>query len=151
MTVLYGLFNEFAACYLAAFSHLIWPTFELFYRQRLRNFWEIGQRACGHFEAYRSTGTSSGNCQEMETCVVHACHMPWQPLQNHPSDHLGEWGMPWSAEKMQAGQNQRRDIPAHARTAHKGLMQKRLEEDLYWIICHVPPMTQSVKGLKWSM
>ena len=31
---------------------------------------------------------------------------------------------------MLDGQHQRVDIPAHARTAHKGLMQKRLEEDL---------------------
>ena len=34
-------------------------------------------------------GTSSGNCQGMETCMVRACHMPRQPLQNHPSGHLG--------------------------------------------------------------
>ena len=27
----------------------------------------------------------------------------------------------------------------HARTAHKGLLQKRLEEDICWIIPHVPP------------
>ena len=34
-----------------------------------------------------------------------------------------------------------------ARTAHKGLLQKRLEEDLCWIFPHVPLTTQSVKGL----
>ena len=37
---------------------------------------------------------------------------------------------PWSAEEMVDGQHQTVDIPAHARTAHKGLLQKRLEEDL---------------------
>ena len=36
---------------------------------------------------------------------------------------------------------------AHARTAHKGLLQKRLEEDLCWIFPHVSTATQSVKGL----
>ena len=35
-----------------------------------------------------------------------------------------------SLEEMLDGQHQRVDIPAHARTAHKGLLQKRLEEDL---------------------
>ena len=38
--------------------------------------------------------------------------------------------MPQSAEKMLDGQHQRVDNPAHARTAYKGLQQKRLEEDL---------------------
>ena len=37
---------------------------------------------------------------------------------------------PWSAEEMLDGQHQKLDIPARARTAHKGLLQKRLEEDL---------------------
>ena len=78
----------------------------------------------------RSTGTSPGNCQEMETCMVQACHTPQQPLQNHPSGHLGEWVTPLSAEEMVDGQHQRVEIPAHASTAHKGLLQKRLEEDL---------------------
>ena len=40
---------------------------------------------------YGSTGTSCGNCQEMETSMHRACHTPWQPLQNHPSGHLGGW------------------------------------------------------------
>ena len=30
-----------------------------------------------------STGTSSGNSQETETCMVRACHTSRQPLQNH--------------------------------------------------------------------
>ena len=105
-----------------------------------------------------STGTSFGNCQEMETSMVQACHTPWQPLQNHPSWRPGRWAMLWSAEEMLDGQHRRVDIPAHARNAHKGLPQKRLEEDLYWIIPqvplpHLPPpfaTTQSVKGLNWT-
>ena len=96
------------------------------------------------------TGTSSGNCQETETCIIRACHTPRQPLQNHPSGHLGRWATLWSAEEMLHGQHQRVDIPAHARTAHNGFLQKRLEEDLYWIVPHVPPTTQSVRGLDWS-
>ena len=39
------------------------------------------------------------------------------------------------------GQHQRVDIPARAKTAHDGLLQKRLEEDL------AESTTQSVKGL----
>ena len=44
-----------------------------------------------------------------------------------------------SAEEELDGQHQKADIPAYARTAHKGLLQKRLEEDLCWIVPHVPP------------
>ena len=73
----------------------------------------------------RQAGTSSGNCEETESCVVRACHTPRQPLENHPSGHLGG-----SAEEMLDGQHQRVDIPALARTAHKGFVQERLEEDL---------------------
>ena len=77
-----------------------------------------------------STGTSSGNCHETKPCMVQACHMPLQPLQNHPSGHTGGWATPWSAEEMLDGQHQRVDTSAHARTAHKGLLQKILEEDI---------------------
>ena len=43
-----------------------------------------------------------------------------QRLQTHPSGYLGGWATPWSVEEMLDGQHQRVDIPAHARTAHKG-------------------------------
>ena len=76
----------------------------------------------------RSTETSSGNCEETETCMVRACHTLLQPLLNHPSGHLGGWATPWSAEEMLDGQHQGVDIPDHARAAHNGLLQKRLEE-----------------------
>ena len=48
--------------------------------------------------------------------------------KKHPSGHLGGLATPWSAEEMQYGQHQRQDIPAQVRTAHKGLLQRRLEE-----------------------
>ena len=69
---------------------------------------------------------------------------------NRPSGHLGGWAVPYPAEKMLDGQHQRVDSPAYARTAHKGLLQERLEEDLCWIVPHVPPTTRSVKGLNWT-
>ena len=62
--------------------------------------------------------------------VVWAGHTLRQPLKNHPSRHLRGWAMLWSAEEMLDGQHQRLDILAHARTVHKGLLQKRLEDDL---------------------
>ena len=69
--------------------------------------------------------------------MVRAYHTPQQPLQNHPSGHLGGWATLWSTEEMLDGQHQRVDIPVHARNAHKGLLQKRLEEDLR-VIPHAP-------------
>ena len=96
-----------------------------------------------------SEGSSSGNCQEMETCMVWACHTPRQRLQNHPSGHLGGWATPWSAEEMLDGQHQRDSISAHARTADKGLQQKndwkRTSAESSVII--ISPTIQSVKGL----
>ena len=63
--------------------------------------------------------------------------------------HLEGFATPWLTEKMLDGQHQRVDIPAHARTAHKGLLQKRLKEDLCWIFPIVSPTTRSVKWLNW--
>ena len=96
------------------------------------------------------TATSSGNCQETETCVVQACHTPRQPLQNYSPGHLGGLAMSWSVEEMLDGRHQRVDIPARARTAHKGLLLKRLEEGLCWIVPHVSLTTQPIKGLNWT-
>ena len=61
---------------------------------------EQDQLPCG------STETSSGSCQETETCMVRACHMPWQPYQSHPSGHLGGWVTLWLADEMLGGQHQ---------------------------------------------
>ena len=49
---------------------------------------------------------------------------------NHPSRHLGGWVTLCLAEEMLDEQRQRMDVSALARTAYKGLLQKRLEEDL---------------------
>ena len=56
-------------------------------------------------------------------------------------NNLGGWAMLWLAGEMVDGQHQRLGILAHAKTAHKGLLRKRLEEDLCWIIPHIPLMT----------
>ena len=52
------------------------------------------QLSCG------STRTCPGNCQEMKTCMVRACHMLQQPLQKHSSRHGGGWATLWSPEEM---------------------------------------------------
>ena len=44
---------------------------------------------------------------------------------------------------------ERTSLP-RARTAHKGLLQERLDEDLCWMVLHVPPKIQSVTGLNWA-
>ena len=87
-----------------------------------------------YLEHKTTTGCSRNfwqyNCQETETPMAQACHTPGQPLQNHLSWHLGGCVTAWSAEEILDGKHQKVDIPAHARTAHKGVLQKRLEEDL---------------------
>ena len=98
----------------------------------------------------RSTGIFSGNCQKTETCMVQACHIPQQRHQNQPSGQLGGWVTLGSAEEMLDGQHQRVDNLARARTADKGLLQKRPEEDLCWIVPHFSPTIHSFKGLKWT-
>ena len=79
---------------------------------------------------YGSTGTSPGCSQETETCMVLARHTPRETLQNHPSGRFRGWATPWSVEEMLDGQHQRVDITARARSAHKNLLQERLQEDL---------------------
>ena len=75
-----------------------------------------------------STGTSSGNYQEMETCMVWAHAMTASPKPSFRAP----WrvAMPWLAEEMLHGQHQRINIPTSARSTHNGLQQKRLEEEL---------------------
>ena len=55
-----------------------------------------------------------------------------------PKPSLGHLGG-WATEEMLNGEHQRVDIPAHARTAHKDLLQKRLEEDISCIVRHAHP------------
>ena len=87
---------------------------------RLNTHAHINTYTCVHAHTHMRTHisqiSSSGNCQETETCTVLACHTPRQLLQNHPSGHLGWWAKPRSAEKMLDG-HQRLEVPAHARTA----------------------------------
>ena len=51
---------------------------------------------------------------------------------------------------MLDGQYQRVDIPANARTAHKGLLQKRLEQDLCWIVPQVPHPRRPNQSKDWT-
>ena len=60
--------------------------------------------------------------------MVRAYHAPRQPLQTHPSGHLGGWATPRAAEEMSDRQPQSVDIPV-LDAAHGGLPQKILEED----------------------
>ena len=55
-----------------------------------------------------------------------------------------------SLEEILDWQHERVDIYAHARTAYSGLLQKRQEKDLGWIVPCIPSVTQSVKGLNWT-
>ena len=105
---------------------------------------EQDQLLCG------PTGTSSNNCQETETHVVQACHMPQRFLQNYLSGHILGQVTLCSAEEMLDGRHQRADIPAHARTAHNGLPQTRLEGDLCLIVLHVYLTIQFIRGLNWT-
>ena len=74
-----------------------------------------------------------------------------QPLQNHSSGHL-RVGDAAVGRGMLDEQHQRVDIPAHARTAHKGFPQKRLEKGS---LLHCPscppddPVGQGTK-LNWT-
>ena len=52
--------------------------------------------------------------------------------------------------RRNAGWTTLKSGPTHARSAHNGLLQKRLEEDLCWIIPHVHLVPQSVKGMNWT-
>ena len=127
-----------------------------FVNQLLRNPW---QQEIIVIKAWQNRGYHKGfgciNCEDMSnwtnstqfvwvsgageksvTCLI---TKPRQSLQNHPSGHLGGWATPWSAEDMLDGQRQRADVvPARAKAAHMGLLQKRLEEDLCWIVPPVP-------------
>ena len=76
-----------------------------------------------------TTGTSSGNRQETETCMVVACHTPRQPFKAIPQDtfkggrRLGQWG-----KCLLDNIKEWTSLPLPE--VHKGLLQKRLEEDL---------------------
>ena len=52
---------------------------------------------------------------------------------------------------MLDGQHERVYIPDHASMAHKGLLQRRLEEDLCFVAPHVSLMTQLVKETELNL
>ena len=82
--------------------------------------------------------------------MVRACHTPWQPLQNHPSGTLEDGGRRVRQRTIMLDrQCQKVDIPALAKTAHNVLLHQR-QEDLCWIVPHVPLTAQSGSGLNWS-
>ena len=90
--------------------------------------------------------------QETEPCMVWACHTPRQPLENHPSGHLGGWATPWSAEvKLMDNIKKWTSLP-NARNAYRGLLQKTLEEHFCWIVCHVSPNDPVGQGtnMNWT-
>ena len=82
---------------------------------------EQDQLPCG------STGTSSATVKRRKLAWFR--HVTSQDsLSKTILQGTLEWSTPWSSEEMLYGQHQRVDIPAHARTAHKGLLMTRLEE-----------------------
>ena len=70
--------------------------------------------------------------------------------QNTSFRNAGVSATPWSTEEMLDGQHQRENISALAGTAHMGLLHKRLEEDICWIVPRVPLTTRSVNELNWT-
>ena len=83
----------------------------------------------------------------------------WKDRYGGRGDRLG---FPWVRATLDSGwcrgwqrkwwmDNITVDIPASARTAHKGLLQKRLEEDLYWIIPHVTPNNHINQGTELNL
>ena len=51
---------------------------------------------------------------------------------------------------MLDGQRQSVDVFAYARAVQDGLPEKRLEEDLCWIVFHVPPMISPSRSKSWT-
>ena len=52
---------------------------------------------------YGSAGTSSGSCQEMETCMVRGKSHAMTASIKPPFRYCGGWAMPWSVEEMLDG------------------------------------------------
>ena len=75
------------------------PTFQTKCMKRLYRHLLIGAREQDQIP-HGSTRISSGNCQEIDSFKVRACHMPQQPLLNHPPGHLRGWATPLSAEQV---------------------------------------------------
>ena len=84
---------------------------------------------CGHWS----------HCQFPHgTGMSHATTASRKPYFRAP----GGWATSWSTEEMLDRQHQRVNFRIQARTAHKNLPQKGLEEDLCLIVSRVSPTTQ---------
>ena len=81
--------------------------------------------------------------------LVHGSGMSHATTASPKPSYRAPWRVGDTVE-MVGGQHQRVDISAHARTAHKGLLQKRLEKDLFEIVLHAtsppPPYDRIGKG-----
>ena len=92
-------------------------------------------------------------------CMACKCHMPWQPLQNHPSGHLGGWATRHGWHRI-CWMNNIKELTClpMPELLTRGSLQKSLEEDLCWLSFMPPPppnththtpLTQSIEGLNW--
>ena len=65
---------------------------------------------------------------------------------------LGGWAMMWLAQELLGWTEWgRMNNPIHARTAHNGFPQKRPEEDLCWIVPHVPHTLHDPTGQRTQL
>ena len=103
---------------------------------------EQDQLPCG------STGTSRGNCQETETGMVLACHTP-----HATASPTSSFSAPWRVgdavvDRGNAGWiTSKSGHPCPCQNCSKGPPAEKTGKYLCWIAPHVPPTTQSVKGL----
>ena len=121
----------------------------IFYLECKTNDW-VGRKIS--FLLGHRIRTSSGNYLEMETCMVWrvTLHVSLSPF--HPQWHLGGWMTLWSPEEMLDGQHQRVDIPALARTIHKGLLQKiwkKISAELPLMSPQWPNQSRGLTELNW--
>ena len=94
----------------------------------------------------RSTRTTAGNCEEMETQIMWACHTPQQPLQNHSSVHFGGYAAVSTGNSWWATSKSGHPCPCQNCTwCHS--VEKTGRSLLNHPSC--PVMTRSVEGLNW--
>ena len=100
-------------------------------------WWTIQQRSSSHFFWMRDTIVKPS---VTTASPKHTFNGPWRA----DDVVMGRGDARWTTSKRQ-----RVDSPAHARIVHNGLLQKRLEKDLCWIVSRVPTTATLVKGLNW--
>ena len=108
---------------------------------------------CASSSLYRSLSLDRLMYAELE---AHSeCDMPEPCLtRNHPSGHLGGWAMPWLAEEMLDGQDQRWTSVPMPELLTIAACRKDWKR-ICWIVPHAPPpnptiVNQLVKGLNWK-